>query len=117
MFQMKTPVSILHEYCITRKEIPKFDLLLEEKTSKAETLFTYEITLLGEYATGSGTSKKVAKHETARALLQLLAEKDSQLKSFLKENGLDDNTPIETPYESHQSENFVGKLHRKTLLF
>ncbi|KAI5699805.1 hypothetical protein M8J75_009055 [Diaphorina citri] len=112
----KTPVSILHEYCILHHCVPEYIPKSEEKTSKTDTIFTFELYLFNEYVSGSGTSKKAAKHETARALLKLLAEKDPELKSFLKENGLDDDTKIETPYVHHNSENYVGKLEVLCLL-
>ncbi|KAL1452932.1 hypothetical protein WDU94_007115 [Cyamophila willieti] len=112
----KTPVSILHEYCILRHVSPEYNLNSAEPTSKTETTFTYSLTLFNEHATGSGSTKKAAKHETARALLKLLAEKDPDLKSFLKENGLGENDKIETPYVHHNVENYVGKLEVLTLL-
>uniref|UniRef100_A0A8D9BN41 Interferon-inducible double-stranded RNA-dependent protein kinase activator A homolog n=2 Tax=Cacopsylla melanoneura TaxID=428564 RepID=A0A8D9BN41_9HEMI len=112
----KTPVSILHEYCILRHRSPEYNLKSAEPTSKTETTFTYTLTLFNENATGSGSTKKAAKHETARALLNLLADKDPELKQFLKENGLGEHNKIETPYVHHNVENYVGKLEVLTLL-
>lgn len=116
-FQMgskKTPVTILHEYCIMRKEIPKYELIAEERTNNMDMNFTFGIDLFDEYATGSGPNKKAAKHEAALALLQSLAEKDNALLKFLRSNGLGDDIPIETPYINHNLENYVGKLESKT---
>lgn len=115
-FQMsskKTPVSILHEYCMKKAAIPNFQLLAEVITENMEPKFTFEINLFDEHATGSGSNKKAAKHETALALLQLLAEKDTALNEFLNANGLGDHNPIETPYAHHNVENCVGKLESK----
>jgi len=69
----KTPVSWLHEICTRNNVTPKYDLLQVEGAVH-EPIFKYRLTLESNgklyEETGSGRSKKEAKHNTARAMLR-----------------------------------------------
>jgi len=67
----KTPVSLLQELCMRRGISPKYDLLQIEGQVHEPT-FVYRVTV-GEYtASGSGQSKKKAKHAAAKAVLDII---------------------------------------------
>jgi len=67
----KTPVSLLQELCMRRGISPKYDLLQIEGAVHEPT-FVYRVTV-GEFsASGSGQSKKKAKHSAAKAVLDMI---------------------------------------------
>jgi len=67
----KTPVSLLQELCMRRGISPKYDLLQIEGQVHEPT-FVYRVNV-GEYtASGSGQSKKKAKHAAAKAVLDII---------------------------------------------
>lgn len=67
----KTPVSLLQELCMRRGISPKYDLLQIEGAVHEPT-FVYRVTV-GEFAaSGSGQSKKKAKHAAAKAVLDII---------------------------------------------
>ncbi|ODN02647.1 RISC-loading complex subunit TARBP2 [Orchesella cincta] len=74
-FAHKTPVSWLHEICTRKNITPKYDLLQVEGAVH-EPIFQYQLTLEFKGAvlqeTGTGRSKKEAKHNTARAMLRAM---------------------------------------------
>jgi len=67
----KTPVSLLHELYASRGQTPKYDLLQVEGAIH-EPVFKYRVTVGHTVATGSGLSKKKAKHTAAQAVLAKL---------------------------------------------
>lgn len=73
----KTPVSILQELLSRRGITPKYELVQIEGAIH-EPIFRYRVLLSTEFvATGTGRSKKEAKHSAARNLLELLVGKQS----------------------------------------
>lgn len=73
----KTPVSVLQELLSRRGITPKYELVQIEGAIH-EPIFRYRVYLSTEYvATGTGRSKKEAKHAAAKNLLDLLVGKQS----------------------------------------
>jgi len=71
----KTPVSVLQELLSRRGITPKYELLQIEGAIH-EPVFRYRVFLNNEFvATGTGRSKKDAKHAAAKNLLDLLVGK------------------------------------------
>ncbi|KAI4461141.1 loquacious isoform b [Holotrichia oblita] len=71
----KTPVSVLQELLSRRGITPKYELVQIEGAIH-EPIFRYRVFLSNEYiATGTGRSKKEAKHAAAKNLLDLLVGK------------------------------------------
>ena len=69
----KTPVSLLQELYIRRGVTPKYDLVQIEGAVHEPT-FKYRVTV-GEFvATGTGQSKKKAKHTAAKAVLEKIRQ-------------------------------------------
>lgn len=73
----KTPVSVLQELLSRRGITPKYELVQIEGAIH-EPIFRYRVFLSNEFvATGTGRSKKEAKHAAAKNLLDLLVGKQS----------------------------------------
>lgn len=71
----KTPVSVLQELLSRRGITPKYELVQIEGAIH-EPIFRYRVFLSNELvATGTGRSKKDAKHAAAKNLLDLLVGK------------------------------------------
>ncbi|XP_045473439.1 interferon-inducible double-stranded RNA-dependent protein kinase activator A homolog B-like [Harmonia axyridis] len=71
----KTPVSVLQELLCRRGKTPKYELVQIEGAIH-EPIFRYRVFLNSDYmATGTGRSKKDAKHAAAQKLLELLVGK------------------------------------------
>nr|XP_050856164.1 interferon-inducible double-stranded RNA-dependent protein kinase activator A-like [Vespula vulgaris]XP_050856165.1 interferon-inducible double-stranded RNA-dependent protein kinase activator A-like [Vespula vulgaris]XP_050856166.1 interferon-inducible double-stranded RNA-dependent protein kinase activator A-like [Vespula vulgaris] len=68
----KTPVSILQEMMVKKQMIPDYELIHDGGGTHVNT-FTYRVTCEGLSATGTGRSKKDAKHEAAKAMLEKIA--------------------------------------------
>ncbi|XP_050575510.1 RISC-loading complex subunit TARBP2-like [Bombus affinis] len=68
----KTPVSILHEIMAKNLVMPNYELIHDGGGTHINT-FTYRVTCEGLTATGIGRSKKDAKHEAAKAMLEAIA--------------------------------------------
>ncbi|XP_035720461.1 RISC-loading complex subunit TARBP2-like [Vespa mandarinia] len=68
----KTPVSILQEMMVKMQMIPNYELIHDGGGTHVNT-FTYRVTCEGLSATGTGRSKKDAKHEAAKAMLEKIA--------------------------------------------
>lgn len=68
----KTPVSILHEIMAKNLVTPNYELIHDGGGTHINT-FTYRVTCEGLTATGVGRSKKDAKHEAAKAMLEAIA--------------------------------------------
>ena len=67
----KTPVSLLQELYVKKGITPKYDLV-QIKGPVHKPTFKYRVSVGEVYATGSGQSKKKAKHEAAKAILTKL---------------------------------------------
>ncbi|XP_076643643.1 protein Loquacious [Halictus rubicundus] len=69
---MKTPVSILQEMMVKEQTVPNYELIHDGGGTHMNT-FTYQVTCDGLRAIGTGRSKKDAKHEAAKAMLEVIA--------------------------------------------
>ncbi|CAK9805152.1 Interferon-inducible double-stranded RNA-dependent protein kinase activator A [Anthophora plagiata] len=67
----KTPVSILHEMMVQEKILPNYELIHDGGGTHMNT-FTYRVTCGNFTANGTGRSKKNAKHEAAKAVLEMI---------------------------------------------
>ncbi|KAF6210465.1 hypothetical protein GE061_013571 [Apolygus lucorum] len=94
----KTPVTLLQELLLKRKINPTYNLILNG-VGTHEPIFKYEVAAGTQTATGTGKSKKEAKHNAANELLLLL---DSGVHSLANE--------VTSPYEGVLKENAVGEL-------
>ncbi len=73
----KTPVSLLQELYVRKGITPKYDLVQIEGAVHEPT-FKYRVTVGDLVATGSGQSKKKAKHTAAKSMLDRLRQTASQ---------------------------------------
>ncbi|XP_063233804.1 RISC-loading complex subunit TARBP2-like [Bacillus rossius redtenbacheri] len=64
----KSPISVLQEFYVKKGLTPKYTLLSADTSN----VFTMKVEVEGRAATGSGCSKKAAKHNAANALLKQL---------------------------------------------
>ena len=87
----KTPVSILQEMMVKKQLVPNYELIHDGGGTHMNT-FTYQVTCDGHRASGTGRSKKDAKHEAAHAMLKVIASYNSypQLPAAPEE-------PVRTP--------------------
>lgn len=73
----KTPVSVLQELLSRRGATPKYELVQIEGAIH-EPIFRYRVFINNDFvATGTGRSKKDAKHAAAKNLLDVLVGKQS----------------------------------------
>lgn len=76
-FPGKTPVSVLQELLSRRGITPKYELVQIEGAIH-EPIFRYRVFINNEFiATGTGRSKKEAKHAAAKNLLDVLVGKQT----------------------------------------
>lgn len=68
----KTPVSILQEMMVKKQTVPNYELIHNGGGTHIN-VFTYQVSCDGLTATGTGRSKKDAKHEAAQAMLKAIA--------------------------------------------
>ena len=74
----KTPVSLLHEYCVRKSITPQYGLV-EEEGPVHDPTFQYLVTVGEKVATGSRQSKKkAAKQTAAKAMLDKLDARQQQ---------------------------------------
>lgn len=118
----KTPVSLLQELCMRRGISPKYDLLQIEGQVHEPT-FVYRVTV-GEYtASGSGQSKKKAKHAAAKTVLDIIIHGGPPTTSTpAHNNGTQDSSVLQatsqatalskmvSPYDDGIPGNPVGQL-------
>ncbi|KAK9512075.1 hypothetical protein O3M35_000584 [Rhynocoris fuscipes] len=96
----KTPVTMLQELLIKKQLIPTYNIIFNGAGTH-DPLFKYEVAACGASAVGSGKSKKEAKHEAARLLLEkLVGESPGDV--------LDAN--VNSPYAEVIKDNAVGML-------
>ncbi|XP_015432541.1 PREDICTED: interferon-inducible double-stranded RNA-dependent protein kinase activator A homolog [Dufourea novaeangliae] len=69
---IKTPVSILQEMMVKKQTVPDYELIHDGGGTHMNT-FTYRVSCDGLSAIGIGRSKKDAKHEAAKAMLEAIA--------------------------------------------
>ncbi|KAL7304211.1 hypothetical protein TKK_0003405 [Trichogramma kaykai] len=96
--QAKTPVSLLQEMMIKQGCVPNWQLI-HDGGGGHENTFTFGVTCDGLKAQGTGRSKKDAKHNAAKALLQKIAERNNlpQLPPSVTESPVRTPQPIELP--------------------
>ncbi|XP_043467958.1 uncharacterized protein LOC122502120 [Leptopilina heterotoma] len=114
MTTTKTPVSILNEMMVKKRIIPAFDLLGTESINLT-TRFTYQVSCDGLIATGSARTKKEAKQESAKEMLEKIATRDAQLKEKALKRPLVTEQSRENVVEPKKSrvapgQNFIGPL-------
>ncbi|XP_043261737.1 interferon-inducible double-stranded RNA-dependent protein kinase activator A-like [Colletes gigas] len=68
----KTPISILQEMMVKKQIVPDYQLIHDGGGTHINT-FVYKVTCDGLTANGTGRSKKDAKHQAAKAMLQTIA--------------------------------------------
>lgn len=68
----KTPISILHEMMVKEHSIPDYALVHNGGGTHVNT-FIYEVSCQGLRARGTGRSKKDAKHQAAKNMLETIA--------------------------------------------
>ncbi|CAK9810237.1 Interferon-inducible double-stranded RNA-dependent protein kinase activator A [Anthophora quadrimaculata] len=111
----KTPISILQEMMIQKKIIPNYELIHDGGGTHMNT-FTYKVTCGDFTATGTGRSKKDAKHEAANAVLKIIVEHRGYPQLPASESPV--RTPLPPPVPEVQRippdvpfVNAVGVLH------
>nr|XP_031839002.1 RISC-loading complex subunit TARBP2-like isoform X2 [Nomia melanderi] len=68
---IKTPVSVLQEMMVKNQSVPNYELIHDGGGTHMNT-FTYQVTCDGLIAVGTGRSKKDAKHEAAKAMIEAI---------------------------------------------
>lgn len=109
----KTPVSVLQELLSRRGITPKYELVQVEGAIH-EPIFRYRVFLSSDLvATGTGRSKKDAKHAAAQNLLDLLAGKQTPEQAN-QANGTAttdlSTTQVVSPYDDKVMGNPIGWL-------
>eukprot|EP00092_Neocalanus_flemingeri_P038031 GFUD01041400.1.p1 GENE.GFUD01041400.1~~GFUD01041400.1.p1 ORF type:complete len:356 (-),score=137.13 GFUD01041400.1:30-1097(-) len=106
----KTPVSLLQELYVRCGQTPKYDLVQIEGAVHEPT-FKYRVTIGQFVATGSGQSKKKAKHSAAKAILDKLIGAQNSGKAPVGQPTIPDlATEILSPYDDGIQGNPVGVL-------
>ncbi|XP_017770053.1 PREDICTED: uncharacterized protein LOC108557869 isoform X3 [Nicrophorus vespilloides] len=115
----KTPVSVLQELLSRRGITPKYELVQIEGAIHEPT-FRYRVFLNSEYiATGTGRSKKEAKHAAAKNLLDLLIGKMTAEQANQNANGTpnivvpmppENTNQVVSPYDDKVMGNPIGWL-------
>lgn len=109
----KTPAAIVQEYATKNKMIAEYELIYND-TSLTMVSFKYRLTL-GEYEVkGVGLSKKEAKHEAAKNMLNKLIENNPILLKTAFKN-VDFVNHMVSPYDNNIKINAVGKLNSACL--
>lgn len=88
----KTPVSILQEMMIKELTVPTYELIHNGGGSHMNS-FIYQVTCNNLTATGVGRSKKDAKHEAAKAMLETIATH----RGYLQLPPSTEQTSVRTP--------------------
>lgn len=109
----KTPVSVLQELLSRRGITPKYELVQIEGAIH-EPIFRYRVFLSSEFvATGTGRSKKEAKHAAAKNLLDLLVGKQTPEQANAANgtsSGTDITNQVVSPYDDKVMGNPIGWL-------
>ncbi|XP_037029080.1 uncharacterized protein LOC119069209 [Bradysia coprophila] len=76
--QTKTPVSLLQEFCVKKRQSAPIYTLIEDGTNQPtpDKTFVYEVLAFDYKAVGRGRNKNNAKHEAANNLIQILQNDD-----------------------------------------
>lgn len=110
----KTAVSILNEMMVKKRIIPAFDLI-DTDSVNLTTQFTYQVSCDGLIATGSARTKKEAKQESAKEMLEKIAIRDAQLKEKALKRPLVPEHSRENAVENKKlrvapGQNYIGPL-------
>ncbi|XP_025832119.1 interferon-inducible double-stranded RNA-dependent protein kinase activator A homolog isoform X3 [Agrilus planipennis] len=112
----KTPVSVLQELLSRRGITPKYELVQIEGAIH-EPVFRYRVFLSNEFvATGTGRSKKEAKHAAAKNLLELLVgnqtpeQANSTNGTSANTSTIDVTNQVVSPYDDKVMGNPIGWL-------
>ncbi|XP_044755759.1 RISC-loading complex subunit tarbp2-like isoform X2 [Coccinella septempunctata] len=109
----KTPVSVLQELLCRRGKTPKYELVQIEGAIH-EPIFRYRVFINSDYmATGTGRSKKDAKHAAAQKLLELLVGKITLEQANATNDSpgkTDTTTQVVSPYDDKVMGNPIGWL-------
>lgn len=112
----KTSISILTELMVKKGETPVFNLI-HDGGGTHQNLFIWEVICDGKSATGEGKSKKDAKQEAAKNMLELIASASALLSlpatteqlpvrtPLIEEPPVRTKSPIDAPFR-----NTVGEL-------
>nr|ARS01459.1 dsRNA binding protein 1 [Artemia franciscana] len=113
MFEVKTPVSLLQELYVKKGITPKYDLVQIEGAIHEPT-FKYRVTVGDLVATGSGQSKKKAKHTAAMTILEKIrAAAATKAKDEAAKKLQGSNLSLEcfsSPYDDGFDGNPIGRL-------
>lgn len=120
----KTPISLLQELCAQQGITPDYKLISVEGAVHAPT-FMYRVQIGEAVATGTGQSKKKAKHAAAKAILEQLLSSQGQFGEGFVSDGVTVNAEsldqiTATPSQSATQEegvpgNPVGALQEKCM--
>lgn len=105
----KTPVSLLQEIYVKKGVTPKYDLVQIEGAVHEPT-FKYRVTVGDYVATGSGQSKKKAKHTAASAVLDKIRAVDKTEQVSVSGGGGGGGGEVLSPYDDGIEGNPVGEL-------
>ncbi|XP_046393353.1 RISC-loading complex subunit tarbp2-like [Ischnura elegans] len=114
----KTPMSTLNEYMLRKGFTPQYELITD--SAGHDTFFQYVVTAGNVRETGSGRSKKEAKHNAALKALETLANSDKLVRAqLLVTSGVTTKVALDkddaasvavSPYAEQVTENSVGAL-------
>ncbi|XP_046393355.1 RISC-loading complex subunit tarbp2-like isoform X2 [Ischnura elegans] len=118
MATAKTPMSTLNEYMLRKGFTPQYELITD--SAGHDTFFQYVVTAGNVRETGSGRSKKEAKHNAAVKALETLANSDKLVRAqLLVTSGVTTKVALDkddaasvavSPYAEQVTENSVGAL-------
>ncbi|KAL1140794.1 hypothetical protein AAG570_000722 [Ranatra chinensis] len=104
MTSIKTPVTVLQEHLLKRNQVASYNLIYNG-VGTHEPMFKFEVSAGKHTAVGTGKSKKEAKHEAARIVLQKLKSSGEDFTDLVE-----DTQTITSPYAEVLKDNAVGAL-------
>lgn len=105
----KTPASIVQEYAAKNRLVPQYELI-HNGIAESKISFTYMLTLDDYVVTGTGSSKKEAKHQAASNLLEkMIKDNPVLLKTGFQQ--WDFKNHVVSPFDNNIKVNAVGKLN------
>lgn len=104
----KTPISTLQETMTRLGTLPKYDLIYDGTGTHIAT-YQYRVTAIDETAVGIGRSKKEAKHNAARLVLDKLAQKQT-INTILPATSLEPLLNSDMPPQDEIQGNVIGAL-------
>ncbi|CAM1154614.1 rnc (predicted) [Pycnogonum litorale] len=107
-------VSLLQEVCTRDRVTPKYEII-SVAGQQHEPTFVYRVTVKGKVATGSGRTKKKAKHSAAQAVLELLNQVVKESRPALPKECIQSNqiaAEAVSPYDEEIPGNPIGLLQQ-----